>query len=226
MKSFIEKKSSNYNDRLNNIKPSMILIHATQMKNAEEALERLCDKNSGVSAHYFIHKSGEGYKLVDDEYCAWHAGKSCWKGNDDINDRSIGIELDNAWDEYTRKQLETLVGLLKNLCKKHKINSQNVWGHSDVSPHRKEDPGVKFPWKWLSDSGFGFNTEEKNSSFSQVSEQEAKEILKAIGYNSLGNRAYLFKDILLAFQRHFIPSNCTSELDTLTQKTLLGVKRH
>ena len=35
------------------------------------------------------------------------------------------------------------------------IPRERVLGHSDVSPGRKQDPGEKFPWQLLADSGVG-----------------------------------------------------------------------
>lgn len=225
MESLIERPSSNYNDRKDGSKPSYIIIHATQMKKAEEALDLLCNEEAKVSAHYLIKKSGVVYRLVADEQRAWHAGESFWKGEKDVNSQSIGIEIDNAWEPYTSEQLFSLVGLLKYLCDKHNIAPENIWGHSDVAPHRKEDPGEHFPWKWLGTMGFGLCQKNQKSLSQGISEQEAKEILGIIGYNTLGKQPYSFSDVLLAFQRHFLPGNCTSKLDKATQLALFNFKK-
>jgi len=224
VESLIKKLSPNYNDRELSVTPSFIVLHATQMESASEALERLCDKESQVSAHYFIHKSGDVYQLVDCKRRAWHAGESLWKGKGDVNSHSIGIEIDNAWEKYTNEQLISLVELLKYLCNRYNIDAENIWGHSDVAPHRKEDPGAHFPWEWLGEKGFGLKKKPQKWKEVCLSEKEAKEILSNIGYNSLGKKAYPLTSILLAFQHHFLPENCTGKLDSLTKSTLYALK--
>ena len=42
------------------------------------------------------------------------------------------------------------------MIKKYKIKSQNILGHSDIAPTRKNDPGEKFPWKYLSKHKIGY----------------------------------------------------------------------
>ncbi len=136
------------------IKVKFIIIHYTGMKNELSALRRLCTENSKVSAHYFIKKNGSILKLVPDLYIAWHAGISRWKNKKNLNEYSIGIEIQNSGHEYLNekflsKQIISLKKLLKFLMKKYKINHKNVLGHSDIAPARKKDPGEKFPWKNL-----------------------------------------------------------------------------
>ncbi len=65
------------------------------MASARDALERLCDPEAEVSAHYLIAEDGEVVALVPEERRAWHAGAGRWGDVRDINSRSIGIELAN-----------------------------------------------------------------------------------------------------------------------------------
>ena len=58
----------------------MIILHYTGMQSSETALDWLCNPESGVSCHYFIDEAGKITQLVREEMRAWHAGKSCWKG--------------------------------------------------------------------------------------------------------------------------------------------------
>lgn len=74
----IELPSPNYNDRKS--PPDMIVLHYTGMKTAKVALDRLCDPEAKVSAHYVIDEDGTVYRLVPEERRAWHAGVSFWKG--------------------------------------------------------------------------------------------------------------------------------------------------
>ena len=135
-------------------KIKFIIIHYTGMRKELLAINRLCNPNSEVSAHYFIKKDGTIINFVPDLYEAWHAGKSSWKKVISLNKYSIGIEIqnsghDNIYEDYSLKQIESLKKILKYLIKFYKINVKNVLGHSDIAPLRKKDPGEKFPWDKL-----------------------------------------------------------------------------
>ena len=73
------------------------------MKNAELALNHLCNKDSKVSAHYFVNEEGEIWQLVDDFDIAWHAGVSKWLNRKNLNETSIGIELVNPGHQHGYK---------------------------------------------------------------------------------------------------------------------------
>ncbi|WP_435089814.1 N-acetylmuramoyl-L-alanine amidase [Candidatus Pelagibacter bacterium nBUS_30] len=138
-----------------------IIFHYTGMKRESEAINRLTDINSNVSSHYLIKNNGEIVTIVPDLYIAWHAGVSFWKNNKSLNKNSIGIEISNPGHEfnykkYSKKQILSILKLTKFLIKKYKIKSQNILGHSDVAPTRKNDPGEKFPWKYLSKHKIGY----------------------------------------------------------------------
>ena len=66
------------------------------MVSEKKAIERLTNKNSKVSCHYFIKRNGEIINMVPDKFIAWHAGMSCWKNHKNLNDKSIGIEIQNS----------------------------------------------------------------------------------------------------------------------------------
>ena len=148
----IQKKSPNFDKRPKGTKINSIILHYTGMKTFHEAYERLCDKNSKVSSHYLIGRDGRIINLVDEKYRAWHAGVSEWKGIDNLNNNSIGIELENPGHEFgyipfSKKQMEALVFLCKELKSRYYIKADWVLGHSDISPGRKLDPGEKFDWE-------------------------------------------------------------------------------
>ncbi len=159
---FIEKyKSPSFDTRKKDSSLNYIIIHYSAIKNNKEALSHLSEKKNKVSSHFFINKSGEIFYLVDLINRAWHAGRSYWKGIVDINSESIGIEMDNSghhydFENYTPKQTNSLILLLKYISKKYNINKQNILGHSDISPYRKIDPGEKFPWKKLKKNNLSF----------------------------------------------------------------------
>ena len=135
-------------------KIKFIIIHYTGMKSEINALKRLTDQRSKVSAHYFIKNDGSIITLVPDLYEAWHAGKSNWKSYKSINKYSIGIEINNpghnnGYKNFNSKQILSVEKLLEFLIKKYNIRKYNVLGHSDIAPLRKKDPGEKFPWSLL-----------------------------------------------------------------------------
>ena len=101
-----------------------------------------------VSAHYFIRRDGLLIRFVDPELRAWHAGVSCWKGQQRCNDFSIGIELEGCDTlGFEIAQYEQLAGLIRVLKEKYPI--EGVVGHSEIAPGRKTDPGPGFDWAQL-----------------------------------------------------------------------------
>ncbi len=151
-----ERLSPNFNDR--KLPINMLVLHYTEMESAEAAIERLCDPEAGVSAHYLISEQGVVTRLVPEEKRAWHAGASFWRGHRDVNSASIGIELDHpghglGYRPFADAQFEALVPLVARIMKHHDIPRSNVVGHSDVAPARKIDPGELFPWDRLAEYG-------------------------------------------------------------------------
>lgn len=128
---------------------SMIVLHAT-VGSARSALAWLTNPAARVSAHYLIDKGGQVYRLVADEYAAWHAGRATWRGETAINELSLGIELENAnngRDPYPPAQLESLVRLTREKVSQYRIAPEMVVRHVDVAVPRgrKSDP-AGFPW--------------------------------------------------------------------------------
>lgn len=98
-----------------------------------------------VSAHFFIRRSGRMVQFVGCDQRAWHAGKSAWKGQENCNDYSVGIELQgNDQTPYTEAQYESLWVLIDALRRRYPIAA--LAGHCHVAPGRKTDPGAAFDW--------------------------------------------------------------------------------
>lgn len=136
----------------------LIVLHHTQMASFDEALRTLKSSNDQgrVSAHYLIAEDGRIVQLVDERARAWHAGAGRWAGVTDLNDASIGIELDNDGSEpFAEAQIDALVRLLDDLCTRLAIPRTAVIAHADLAPTRKADPSAHFPWVRLAASGFG-----------------------------------------------------------------------
>ncbi len=199
----------------------ILLLHYTGMASAEAALARLCDPAAKVSAHYMIDEEGKVLRLVPEHRRAWHAGLACWQGAQDINARSIGIELVNPGHEFGYRlfpeaQMAALIELALVLIAKLGIPCQRVLGHSDVAPLRKEDPGELFDWQRLATAGLGLWPKGPIER-SEMTEDEAKQRLGEIGYGYLDED---FAAVLRAFQRHFRPAAVTGELDSETAGVL------
>lgn len=198
------------------------------MKKEIDAINKLIKQNSKVSSHYFIKKNGEILTMVPDLYIAWHAGISAWKNYKSLNKFSIGIEIsnpghDNKYNNFTKKQILSILKLSKFLIKKYKIKSKFILGHSDISPDRKKDPGEKFPWKYLSKKkiGFWYNLNEskleklRNQKISTFEENIFLKNLIDIGYSkNLVKKNNHYKKILsTAFQRRFRPKLVNGVID-------------
>ena len=130
------------------------------MNSESKAINRLTDDKSKVSCHYFIKRNGLIILMVPEKYEAWHAGISNWKKDKSLNKSSIGIEISNkghefGYQNFKKKQIESLIKLSNFLIKKYKIKKTNILGHSDIAFDRKKDPGEKFPWEYLSKNKIG-----------------------------------------------------------------------
>ena len=102
-----------------------------------------------VSAHCFIKRCGEVIQYVPFEKRAWHAGRSCFAGQQNCNDFSIGIELEGTDTiNYTDAQYQSLAALAQAIMQCYpKITASNIVGHCDIAPGRKTDPGASFNWR-------------------------------------------------------------------------------
>lgn len=149
-----EQLSPNRGPRRDGLRPTLIVIHYTAMRSADAAVARLCDPQAEVSAHYLIANTGEIIRMVPEDQRAWHAGQGSWCGQDDINSRSIGIELDNQGNHpFSEPQIAALEQLLRGIMARWNIPAHGVIGHSDMSPGRKQDPGPHFDWMRLARQG-------------------------------------------------------------------------
>lgn len=203
--------STNFSERTSEI--DSIILHYTGMKSLELALERMCDSKAEVSAHYYVSRGGEIYKLVDESKKAWHAGVSYWCGKEGLNDNSIGIEIENlghehGYQNFPEAQIKAVIKLCQNLIKKYNIKPQNIAGHSDIAPERKEDPGEFFDWRLLTKNGIGIYHDVKfeNAEYENIKEISEHEIQKLsdIGYKIVDGEEYKIK-LISAFYRRFFP---------------------
>ena len=164
----------NYSFRKKNKTVKYIIIHYTGMMSLQSAYERLNNLLSDVSAHYLISKQGKIYNLLCPKFKAWHAGQSQWKKDKNLNDSSIGIELENkghdhGYTKFTSKQYESLRELINFLKNNYRLNDESILFHSDISPNRKKDPGEKFNLNKIGINRFNkFKINNKNLSLNKM----------------------------------------------------------
>lgn len=198
--------SPNFDARRGDIEPSVIILHYTGMKSAAEAIVRLMDPASKVSAHYTVDEDGKVYSHVEEGMRAWHAGQSFWRGLGDINSHSIGIEIVNpghefGYQRFPEKQIRAVSELCLDILKRFDLPPESVLGHSDIAPARKEDPGELFPWKMLAEQGVGIWPSPSDEDMVRGAGIDTDRALIDAGYDPKASP----HQRLLAFQRHFEP---------------------
>src|SRR4051794_26044014 len=227
--------SANFGDRAKDRAPDMILLHYTGMPDVEGALARLCTAGTDVSAHYVVLEDGRIVQCVPEERRAWHAGVSSWAGETDINSCSIGIEIVNpghdwGYPDFPLRQIAAVIALCRGVMLRRTIPAHRVLGHSDVAPARKQDPGEKFAWASLANSGVGHWVHPapmvRGEALKPGDESDEvrgmQEALKRYGYGIEVNGKYdgPTTEVVTAFQRHFRPARVDGRADASTLTTL------
>ena len=228
--------SPNFDDRKGG-PPDILLLHYTGMQTGDAALERLTSAESKVSSHYVVFEDGRIVQCVQEDKRAWHAGVSSWAGETDINSRSVGIEIVNpghefGYDEFPLKQIAAVITLSKSILSRHpEILPERVLAHSDVAPARKQDPGEKFPWELLADSGVGHFVRAAPlnvpgmtlmTGYTGEAVSRMQRLLKTYGYGveESGTFDDVTRDVVVAFQRHFRQARVDGVADPSTLMTL------
>jgi N-acetylmuramoyl-L-alanine amidase len=230
------RPSPNHGERKRDAKPDMIVLHYTGMPNIEAAIAKLCSPGSEVSTHYVVMEDGYIVQCVPEARRAWHAGAAVWEGESDINSCSIGIEIANpghsyGYPDFPKRQIAAVTALCRSIFTRHRIPAWRVLGHSDVAPTRKQDPGEKFPWRVLQDSGIGlwvkpapvvaggpiFVLGENDPAIAEM-----QGLLAKYGYDVPISGSYdgTTREVVAAFQRHFRPAQVDGAADTSTIVTL------
>jgi N-acetylmuramoyl-L-alanine amidase len=227
--------SPNHGERVRFIRPDSVILHYTGMPTGAEALAWLCNSASEVSSHYFVWEDGRVVQLVAENRRAWHAGRSHWKGESDINSASIGIEIVNPGHSDLSGAGELppfpdVIALVRDICARNLIAPERVLAHSDIAPARKRDPGEKFPWECLWRAGIGHWTDpapiEDGPIYRRGQEGPAIRALQTLlalyGYGVELTGAYdgQTQTVVAAFQRHFRPERVDGAPDSSTIATL------
>jgi N-acetylmuramoyl-L-alanine amidase len=206
--------SPNFDARPKSTPVDILVLHYTGMQSGAAAIERLCDPEAKVSAHYTVDEDGTIYAHVPEDSRAWHAGVSYWAGARDINARSIGIEIVNPGHEFGYRsfpdvQIEAAIELAQDIFARHPIPPERVLGHSDVAPARKWDPGELFPWGALSLAGIGLWPQTRKTQL----KVPFADGLRAFGYGMKPEIDVPEKTVIEAFQRHWRPSRIDGVAD-------------
>src|SRR4051794_8114718 len=227
--------SFNYGERTNGRLPDMIVLHYTGMPDVEGAIARLCTAGSDVSAHYIVLEDGRIVQCVPEDKRAWHAGVASWAGEEDINSCSIGIEIVNpghdwGYPDFPSRQIAAVIALCRGIMLRRNIVAPRVLGHSDVAPARKQDPGEKFPWHSLANSGVGHwvypapivpgDVLKAGASGDDV--RDLQQALRRYGYGIEASGKYdaATTEVATAFQRHFRPAKVDGIADRSPLQTL------
>jgi N-acetylmuramoyl-L-alanine amidase len=229
------RPAANFEDRKGGRRPTILLLHYTGMKSAKRAIEWLCAADSDVSCHYLIDDAGRITQMVREEMRAWHAGEAFWAGERDINSASIGIEIHNpgrefGYRDFLEAQMHAVEALAADIVARHGIAARYVLAHSDVAPHRKNDPGEKFDWGRLGRAGVGHWVEpaqvQGDAGLGLGDEGDEVERLQsqlaAYGYEIplTGHYCVQTEAVVTAFQRHFRPALVSGRADRSTIDTL------
>lgn len=223
-----EVPSPNFGNRREGKTPTMIILHYTAASSAEVALNWMQDPEGKVSAHYLVDVDGEVIRLVAEDKRAWHAGKSFWAGEADINSCSIGIEIQNlgvvsGHHPYPDIQIESVINLCRDIIRRHNIPAKNILGHSDVAPQRKQDPGELFPWQRLAGEGIGLWPSGTGPALAPPGDTlRLQQLLAVFGYEITPDGDYGPKttNVVTAFQRHWQPDKVDGIPDEITQERL------
>ena len=228
--------SPNQGERNGGQRPDMIVLHYTGMQDAQSALELLRARGSNVSAHYFVFEDGRIVQMVPESRRAWHAGKSEWGGETDINSCSIGIEIanpghDHGYPDFPTRQIAAVTALCRSIQTRNSITPVRVLAHSDIAPARKQDPGEKFPWRTLYESGVGHWVKpapimDFGQALAAGSRGDAvvalQKAFREYGYGLEASSEYdsTTFEVVTAFQRHFRPERVDGIADPSTRNTL------
>ena len=158
-------RSPNFGPRPAGVAVDLLVVHSISLPPGEfggNAIERLFTntldwdehpyyaqiRGAQVSSHFLLRRDGELLQFVSCDDRAWHAGASRWRGRDNCNDFSIGVELEGLEGSlFETAQYVGLRRLTERLAERYPIVA--IAGHEHVAPGRKHDPGSGFDWQRL-----------------------------------------------------------------------------
>lgn len=199
--------STKFTSKMFNHRQVFLVMHYT-VSDFDQSVDILTNK---LSTHYLVPEGLHGgervvYRMVPEEKRAWTQGKSAWGKRSNLNDQGISIEIVNRgytinldgtvkWYPFPNTQIDSIIELSREIITRYDIKPNNVIGHADCAPVRKEDPGPLFPWKRLYDNGIGAWPEES----------DVKEFKKRLSGITLVVKDYV--DALIGYGYHFDQKN-------------------
>lgn len=237
--------SPNFDERKFSI--DMLVLHYTGMETGALAVERLRDPEAKVSSHYLVHEGGEIVRMVPEGLRAWHAGAGSWQGDEDLNSRSIGVEIVNGGHDflqadgglpaYPEPQIKAVIALCQSILRRYDIPASRVVAHSDIAPARKTDPGEHFPWERLAKAGIGLWPTQPNSDTlmgkgveagdNDAAVERLQRAFAEIGYgiDISGKLDAQTMTVVRAFQRRFVQDRVSGLVDLKTAALVEAVRR-
>ena len=198
-------------------RPNYVIIHHTAQNSCEQTLKTFTLPRTQLSSHYVICKDGTVHHMLNDLLRGHHAGISKWGNATDINSSSIGIEIaNNGVEVFTEAQINSLLLLLDRLKKAYNIPATNFIGHADIAPGRKVDPNRNFPWKKLSEQGFGYWYDTTN--LQVPPDFNAMQALRVIGYDIKNDT-----NAIQSFKLHFVQNDSTKVITDSDKKILIDL---
>jgi N-acetylmuramoyl-L-alanine amidase len=143
------------------------------------------------------------------------------------------VDATCMYPPYPPDQIEAVIALAQDVIRRHpEIEPSRVVGHSDIQPENKTDPGPRFPWRQLASAGVGAWYDESDVTYyrSQFAAgaptlKLMQEALTAYGYGvpTSGEADLRTREVLSAFQSHFLPDRRSGSLDSETAATLFAL---
>jgi N-acetylmuramoyl-L-alanine amidase len=227
-----------YTARGQSSRARFLVLHYT-VSNRADSIKILTQQE--VSAHYLVTDDPVPviYNLVDEKNAAWHAGNSSWKNFTQLNNSSIGIEIVNpgytdtpngrVYAPFPQSQIDALIPLVRDIVTRHHIAPENVLGHSDIAPLRKQDPGPMFPWRQLAAAGLvAWPDANRVASIVPIFQIQLPDVawyqkkLATWGYAIVqsGVLDEQTRTVLSAFQMKYRPANIDGQPDVVTAALL------
>lgn len=216
-----------------------VILHYTSGSESS-ALEILTQPSlNPVSSHYLLGEQGAIWQLVPEQERAWHAGRSGWKLDSNLNNSSLGIELVNpsqcpeknscVFFPFQPAQLQQLLALARDLQQRYPAVKPQHWlGHQDIAPARKQDPGPLFPWHWLHQQGIGAwpDPSRVDAWLKQQPDLQSDLFFRALhcyGYPEVAAEPAAQAELVQAFHSHFYPSQRLAKASHQSQARLLAL---
>jgi N-acetylmuramoyl-L-alanine amidase len=127
-----------------------------------------------------------------------------------------------------------VIDLVTDIRSRWTIPDARILGHSDVAPLRKTDPGERFPWRWLAETGHGLWAEAEPAPGPPLGEGDdglgviaLRAALAGLGYDCAGAGRFdaALAAVVRAFQRHWRPETVDGVADGATRARLMALLR-